>query len=222
MGTLRGTMQMRKGEILSRIEESGLVAVVRADSSDQAKRITEAAMKGGAAAMEITYTVPGATEVIRDLQEEFGDELIVGAGTVLDAETARIAILAGARYVVSPYLDEDTARLCNRYQIPYMPGVMTIKDVIRGLECGSEVLKVFPGELMGPKVIKAIKGPVPQANLMPTGGVTVDNVGDWIRAGAVAVGAGGSLIGKPEVDGYETITEKARQFIDQIQSARNE
>ncbi|WP_076757164.1 bifunctional 2-keto-4-hydroxyglutarate aldolase/2-keto-3-deoxy-6-phosphogluconate aldolase [Edaphobacillus lindanitolerans] len=213
---------MRKGEILSRIEESGLVAVVRADSSDQAKRITEAAMKGGAAAMEITYTVPGATEVIRDLQEEFGDELIVGAGTVLDAETARIAILAGARYVVSPYLDEDTARLCNRYQIPYMPGVMTIKDVIRGLECGSEVLKVFPGELMGPKVIKAIKGPVPQANLMPTGGVTVDNVGDWIRAGAVAVGAGGSLIGKPEIDGYEKITEKARQFIGKIQSARNE
>ncbi|MFS0645881.1 bifunctional 2-keto-4-hydroxyglutarate aldolase/2-keto-3-deoxy-6-phosphogluconate aldolase [Siminovitchia sp. 179-K 8D1 HS] len=213
---------MRKREILRNIEESGLVAVVRADNADQAKRITEAAMKGGVAAIEITYTVPGATEVIKELGTEFGDDLIVGAGTVLDAETARIAILAGAKYVVSPYLEEDTARLCNRYQIPYMPGVMTIKDVVRGLECGAEVLKVFPGELMGPKVIKAIKGPIPQANLMPTGGVSIDNVADWIRAGAVAVGAGGSLIGKPDVDGYDKITETAKQFIEQIKMARNE
>src|SRR5690606_39404193 len=134
-----------------------------------------------------------ATEVIKELCTEFGDDLIVGAGTVLDPETARIAILAGAQYVVSPYLEENTARLCNRYQIPYMPGVMTVKDVVRGLECGAEVLKVFPGELMGPTVVKAMKGPSPQANLMPTGGVSVDNVGDWIRAGAVAVGAGSSL-----------------------------
>lgn len=213
---------MRKGEILTQIEDSGLVAVVRAENADQAKRITEAAMKGGAAAIEITYTVPGATEVIRELNAEFGEDLIVGAGTVLDPETARIAILAGAKYVVSPYLDEETARLCNRYQIPYMPGVMTIKDVVKGLECGAEVLKVFPGELMGPKVIKAIKGPIPQANLMPTGGVSIENVGDWIRAGAVAVGAGGSLIGKPEIEGYEKITERARQFMEQIQIARNE
>lgn len=213
---------MRKGEIITQIEDRGLVAVVRAENPDQAKRITEAAMKGGAAAMEITYTVPGATEVIRELSAEFGEDLIVGAGTVLDPETARIAILAGAKYVVSPYLDEETARLCNRYQIPYMPGVMTIKDVVKGLECGAEVLKVFPGELMGPKVIKAIKGPIPQANLMPTGGVSIENVGDWIRAGAVAVGAGGSLIGKPEIEGYEKITERARQFMEQIQIARNE
>lgn len=213
---------MRKGEILTKIENSGLVAVIRADNADQAKRITEAAMKGGAAAMEITYTIPGATEVIRELNAEFGEDLIVGAGTVLDPETARIAILAGAKYVVSPYLDEDTARLCNRYQIPYMPGVMTVRDVVRGLECGAELLKVFPGELMGPKVIKAIKGPIPQANLMPTGGVSIENVGDWIRAGAVAVGAGGSLIGKPEIDGYEKITERAEQFMEQIQLARNE
>lgn len=213
---------MRKREILRKIEERGLVAVVRADNADPAKRITEAAMKGGVAAMEITYTVPGATEVIKELCTEFGDDLIVGAGTVLDPETARIAILAGAQYVVSPYLEENTARLCNRYQIPYMPGVMTVKDVVRGLECGAEVLKVFPGELMGPKVIKAIKGPIPQANLMPTGGVSVDNVADWIRAGAVAVGAGGSLIGKPDVDGYDKITETAKQFIDQIKMVRNE
>ncbi|MFD1395571.1 bifunctional 2-keto-4-hydroxyglutarate aldolase/2-keto-3-deoxy-6-phosphogluconate aldolase [Kroppenstedtia eburnea] len=213
---------MRKRDILTKIEESGLVAVVRADHADQAKRITEAAMKGGVVSIEITYTVSGATDVIKELGTEFGDDLIVGAGTVLDAATARIAILAGAKYVVSPYLDEETARLCNRYQIPYMPGVMTIKDIVHGLECGAEVMKVFPGELMGPKVIKAIKGPIPQANLMPTGGVSVDNVADWIRAGAVAVGAGGSLIGKPDEDGYEKITETAKQFIEQIKFARNE
>lgn len=213
---------MRKRDILTKIEESGLVAVVRADDADQAKRITEAAMNGGVASVEITYTVPGATDVIKELSATFGDDLVVGAGTVLDGETARIAILAGAKYVVSPYLDEDTARMCNRYQIPYMPGVMTLKDVVRGLECGAELLKVFPGELMGPNVIKAIKGPIPQANLMPTGGVSVDNVADWIRAGAVAVGAGSSLIGKPEVDGYGKITETAKQFMEQIKLARSE
>ncbi|AQS57143.1 bifunctional 2-keto-4-hydroxyglutarate aldolase/2-keto-3-deoxy-6-phosphogluconate aldolase [Novibacillus thermophilus] len=213
---------MRKRDILAKIEESGLVAVVRADDADQAKRIAEAALNGGVASVEITYTVPGATDVIKELSAAFGEDLVVGAGTVLDGETARIAILAGAKYVVSPYLDEDTARLCNRYQIPYMPGVMTVKDVVRGLECGAEVLKVFPGELMGPNVIKAMKGPIPQANLMPTGGVSVDNVGDWIRAGAVAVGAGSSLIGKPEVDGYEKITETAKQFMEQIKLARSE
>ena len=211
----------RKRDILTRIEESGLVAVVRTDNAEKAKRITEASYKGGVAAIEITYTVPGATEVIKEIATEFRDDIIVGAGTVLDPETARIAILAGAQYIVSPYLDEETARLCNRYQIPYMPGVMTIKDVVKGLETGAELLKVFPGELLGPKVITAIKGPIPQANLMPTGGVNVDNVGDWIRAGAVAVGAGGSLIGKPDEQGYEQITETAKRFIEQINIARN-
>lgn len=212
---------MRKNEVLTKIENSGLVAVVRAKDAEQAKKITEAAMKGGISAIEITYTVPGATEVIKELDAEFGENLIIGAGTILDSETARIAILAGAKYIVSPYLDEETARLCNRYQIPYMPGVMTVKDVVRGLECGADILKVFPGELMGPKMIKAIKGPVPQANLMPTGGVSVENVGEWIKAGAVAVGAGGSLIGNPEVDGYEKITETAKRFMEQIKIARN-
>jgi len=211
----------RKRDILNRIEETGLVAVVRSDDAEKAKLITEACFKGGVAAIEITYTVPGATEVIKGLRAEFGNDMIVGAGTVLDPETARIAILAGAQYIVSPYLDAETARLCNRYQIPYMPGVMTIKEVVAGLETGAELLKVFPGELLGPKVISAIKGPIPQANLMPTGGVNVDNVGEWIRAGAVAVGAGGSLIGKPDVQGYEQITVTAKKFIEQINIARN-
>lgn len=211
---------LMKHQVISKITDSGLVAVVRADNTEQAKKITEAALKGGVSAIEITYTIPGATEVIRELAEEFKEDILIGAGTVLDAETARIAILAGSQYVVSPYFSEATATLCNRYQIPYMPGVMTIEGVVKALESGADILKVFPGELMGPKVIKAIKGPIPQANLMPTGGVSVDNVSEWISAGAVAVGAGGSLIGKPEVDGYEQITETAKRFIEQIQQAR--
>lgn len=211
---------LKKHQVISKITDSGLVAVVRAENTEQAKRITEAALQGGVSAIEITYTIPGATEVIRELAEEFKEDILIGAGTVLDAETARIAILAGSQYVVSPYFSEATATLCNRYQIPYMPGVMTIEGVVKAMENGADILKVFPGELMGPKVIKAIKGPIPQANLMPTGGVSVDNVGEWISAGAVAVGAGGSLIGKPDLDGYEQITETAKRFIEQIQQAR--
>ena len=221
MAAVSGAVMMRKQDILTKIEESGLVAVVRADHADQAKRITEAAMKGGVVSIEITYTVSGATDVIKESAAEFGDDIIVGAGTVLDAATARIAILAGAKYIVSPYLDEETARLCNRYQIPYMPGVMTIKDVVHGLECGAEVLKVFPGELMGPKVIQAIKGPIPQANLMPTGGVSVKRHRLDPR-GRRRRWSGRSLIGKPDVDGYEKITETAKQFIEEIKFARNE
>ncbi|MDQ0271001.1 bifunctional 2-keto-4-hydroxyglutarate aldolase/2-keto-3-deoxy-6-phosphogluconate aldolase [Cytobacillus purgationiresistens] len=209
-----------KQEILTKITNSGLVAVVRADSSEKAKRITEACLNGGVAAIEITYTVPGATDVIKELANEFKQDIILGAGTILDSETARIAILAGAQYIVSPYLEENTARLCNRYQVPYMPGIMTIEGAVKALETGADLLKVFPGELLGPKVVTAIKGPIPQANLMPTGGVSLDNVEDWIDAGAVAVGAGGSLIGKPDVDGYASITETAKQFIEKIKAAR--
>lgn len=211
-----------KHHTLTKITDSGLVAVVRAESADQAKKITEASLKGGVSAIEITYTVPGATKVIEELIETFQSEIVIGAGTVLDAETARIAMLAGAEYIVSPYFDEGTAKMCNRYQIPYMPGVMTIDAAVRAMENGADLLKVFPGELMGPKVIKAIKGPLPQANLMPTGGVNVNNVGEWILAGAMAVGAGGSLIGNPEVDGYDKITDTAKTFIREIDQARNE
>ncbi|KYG90031.1 bifunctional 2-keto-4-hydroxyglutarate aldolase/2-keto-3-deoxy-6-phosphogluconate aldolase [[Bacillus] sp. KCTC 13219] len=212
---------MTKHNILKQITDSGLVAVVRADNIEQAKKITEAAINGGVAAIEITYTIPGATKVIEELASTFQSAIILGAGTVLDAETARIAILAGAKYIVSPSFNIETAKLCNRYQIPYMPGIMTIEAAVQAMEYGADVLKVFPGELMGPKVIKAIKGPLPHANLMPTGGVNVNNVGEWIRAGAVAVGAGGSLIGNPEVDGYNKITETAKVFIQEIQQARS-
>lgn len=210
----------KKWDIINKITESGLVVVVRAKNSDQAKRITDACLKGGAAAIEITYTVPGATKVIEDLSKEYKNEIIIGAGTILDAETARIAILSGAQYVVSPFLSVDTLTLCNRYQIPCMPGVMTIEGVVKAMELGADILKIFPGEAFGPKIIKAIKGPLPQANMMPTGGVSIDNVAEWIKAGAVAVGAGGSLTAGADTGDYASITSLASQFVSKIKEAR--
>lgn len=212
----------KKWNILRKIEDSGLVVVVRADSPDQAKRIAEACMKGGAAAIEITYTLPSASKVIEELSRSYtSDEIIIGAGTVLDPETARIAILSGAQYVVAPSLNEDTLRLCNRYQIPCMPGVMTVAEVIRAMELGADILKVFPGEAFGPKIIKALHGPLPQANLMPTGGVNIDNVAEWIKSGASAVGVGGNLTSGAKTGDYDSITRLAKEFVSLIQEARS-
>lgn len=207
--------------VLQRLIQSGVVAVVRADNSEQAIKITDACMKGGIAAIEITFTIPGAAEVIADLRKVYSpDEMIIGAGTVLDPETARIAILAGAQYIVSPALNLDTVKLCNRYQIPVMPGAMTIAEVIAAMEAGADIIKVFPGDAFGPSFIKAIKGPIPQAPLMPTGGVNLDNVGEWIHAGCVAVGVGGNLTAGAKAGDYKSIEEIAKQFIAKVRAAR--
>ncbi len=214
-------MSMMKLKVLQRIIDSGFVAVVRAESSEQAVHIAEACAEGGVAAVEITFTVPAAARVIGDLAKRFtGGEILIGAGTVLDQETARVAILAGAQFVVSPSLNRETARLCNRYQIPYMPGAGTVTEVIEGMECGANIVKVFPGETMGPKFVKAVRGPLPQASLMPTGGVSLENVGEWIQAGCVAVGVGGSLTAGAKMGDYESITQISRQFITRIRQAR--
>jgi 2-dehydro-3-deoxyphosphogluconate aldolase/(4S)-4-hydroxy-2-oxoglutarate aldolase len=210
-----------KHKVVSRIIESGLVAVVRAESTEQAARIAAACAEGGAAAVEITFTVPGAANVISDLAKQFGNnEILIGAGTVLDSETARIAILSGAQFVVSPAVDSEAARLCNRYQIAYMPGAATTREVIEGMECGADIVKVFPGETLGPSFVKAVRGPLPQALLMPTGGVDVHNVSDWIKAGCVAVGVGGYLTAGAKTGDFKSITSLARQFIEKVRSAR--
>jgi 2-dehydro-3-deoxyphosphogluconate aldolase/(4S)-4-hydroxy-2-oxoglutarate aldolase len=210
-----------KLDILKRIIDAGLVAVVRAETAEQALRIAEAVQAGGCPAIEVTFTVPGAHRVIEALAERYKpSELILGAGTVLDPETARIAILSGATYVVSPALNLDTVRLCNRYQVPVMPGAMTIREVIEAMEAGADVVKLFPGEAFGPAIIRAIKGPLPQAPLMPTGGVDLNNVGEWIKAGAVAVGVGSNLTAGAKTGNYEAITRAAREFIEKIRAAR--
>jgi 2-dehydro-3-deoxyphosphogluconate aldolase/(4S)-4-hydroxy-2-oxoglutarate aldolase len=214
-------MPILKLKVLSRIIESGLVAVIRADSAEQASHIAEACAHGGVAALEITFTVPGTTHVISELTKQFkSDQILIGAGTVLDAETARIAILSGVQFVVSPCLNPETARLCNRYQIPYMPGAATAREVVEAMECGADIVKVFPGDSLGPSFVKAIRGPLPQASLMPTGGVDRGNVGEWIKAGCVAVGVGGNLTSSAKSGDFHTITRLAKEFIEEIRKAR--
>lgn len=210
-----------KMKTLQKIHDTGVVAVVRAENEEQAEKISRACMDGGISAIEVTFTVPGADRVIASLKEKFTeDELVLGAGTVLDSETARIAILAGAQYVVSPCFDLETAKLCNRYQVPYMPGCMTITEVVQAMEAGADVIKVFPGNAFGPDFIKAIKGPIPQATLMPTGGVSLDNVDQWIKNGCVAVGVGGDLTAGAKTGDYNLITETAKKFVAKVKDAR--
>jgi 2-dehydro-3-deoxyphosphogluconate aldolase/(4S)-4-hydroxy-2-oxoglutarate aldolase len=213
-------MPIEKIEVLRKIVGSGLVAVIRAETPEQAAHIAEACGLGEVAALEITFTVPGASGVIERLAKEFTGKILLGAGTVLDPETARIAILAGAQFVVSPALNSETARLCNRYQVPYMPGAGTIGEVVSAMESGADIVKVFPGEILGPAFVKAVKGPLPHASLMPTGGVTLDNVADWIQAGAVAVGVGGTLTAGAKTGDFASITQLARQFAERIREAR--
>lgn len=214
---------LHRWETTSRIVESGLIVIVRADSPEQAVGIAEATMSGGARAIEITYTVPGATEVIKQLVDTYqGKDLIIGAGTVLDPETARMAILAGAQFVVGPNFSPETVRMCNRYQIPVMPGVTTLNEAVSALEAGADILKFFPGSEFHPSIIKAIRGPLPYAPLMPTGGVNLDNVGEWIRNGCVAVGVGGSLTAGAKNGDYQGITSLTQRYVAKIREARQE
>ena len=207
---------MEKYETLSEIEKVGIIAVVRANSSNEAKKIALACMDGGINSIEITFTVPGAYKVIESLTKDFGGNLLVGAGTVLDSETARLAILMGAKYIVSPAFDDATARLCNRYNIPYIAGCMTVTEMIKAMEAGTDIIKVFPGNTLRPSFISAIRGPFPQALLMPTGGVNLDNVEEWIKNGCIAVGVGGSLTKGSKED----ITKTAKEFVKRIKEAR--
>lgn len=211
---------MKKFEILNQLTKAGVVAVIRAEGETQAIEISKACLAGGIKGIELTFTIPGAEDVIRTLSEVFKDQMLIGAGTVLDSETARIAILAGANYVISPGFDAETAKLCNRYQIPYLPGCMTLTEMIRAMEAGCDIVKLFPGSAFGPDFVKAVKGPLPQINLMPTGGVNLDNADEWIQAGCVAVGVGSDLTGPAKTGDYAGVTELARQFVEQVQVAR--
>ena len=212
---------IKKIETLKSIIDVGVVAVVRASSSKEAINIARASIKGGINAIEVTFTVPGAEDVISSLKKEFkGDEIIIVAGTVLDSETARIAILKGAEYIVSPGFDSETAKLCNRYQIPYMAGCMTITEIIKAMESGVDVIKLFPGSAFGPGMVKDIKSPLPQAPIMPTGGVSLENVEEWIKNGCIAVGIGGCLTAPAKTGDYDKVTSIAKEFVSKVKKAR--
>lgn len=212
---------MNRIKAIIKLEQEGIVAVIRADSKEQGFKVVEAVKKGGIKMLEITMTVPGAVDIIKELTEHYKDEdVVIGAGTVLDAETARVCILAGAKYIVSPCFNAEVIKLCNRYRIPVMPGAMTVKEAVEGLEAGAEIIKVFPGNAFGPQIIKAFKGPIPQGNFMPTGGVNLGNVKEWIKAGAIAVGTGGDLTKGAKTGDYEMVTETARKFVQAVQEAK--
>ena len=209
---------LKKSKILKKITDIGIVAVVRSETIEEGIRISKACVEGGIPAIEVTYTVPGATEVIKALKEQFTfDELVIGAGTVLDAATARIAILAGSEFIVSPAFDEETAKLCNLYQVPYMPGCMTITEITKAMQYGADIVKLFPGSAFGPSFVKAVKAPLPQANIMPTGGVSLENIDEWFKNGVVAVGAGGKLASGSSED----IIATAKAFVEKIKEIRN-
>lgn len=211
---------MDKLQVIETVKKIGVVAVIRGNTPDEAVQISEACIAGGVTAIEVAFTTPRAHEAILTLSEKYKDnaQVVIGAGTVLDAETARMAILNGAAFVVSPAFDEATIKLCNRYRVACMPGTTTIQGVIQALELGADIVKVFPGEVVGSKFIKAVKGPLPQAQMMPTGGVSIDNVAEWFKAGAVAVGAGGALTGGGK--SLTEITETAKKFVVAVAEAR--
>ena len=212
---------MKRIDILNQISNIGVVAVVRGNSAEQAIKIADACIEGGVSAIELTYTVPGARAIIEKLTEKYGDrkDVVIGAGSVLDPETCKGAIEAGAKFIVAPSFNEEVAKLANRYQIPYVPGTQTIKEIVTAMEYGSEVIKVFPGDILGPNFIKDVHGPLPYANLMPSGGVALDNIKDWVKAGVVAVSAGSSLTKGAKTGDYAAVTETAKAFIAEYKKA---
>lgn len=211
---------MDKIDVVKKIQAIGVVAVIRGKDAAEAIAMSDACIRGGVTAIELAFTTPRAHEVIAELSKKYAGNsaVLIGAGTVLDAVTARIAILSGAQFVVSPAFDLETVKLCNRYRIAVMPGTTTLKGVLAALESGADVIKIFPGEILGMKAVRAIHGPIPQAPLMPTGGVNAENAGEWIKAGCIAVGAGGALTGGGKT--AEEITAAAKKFIASVAAAR--
>lgn len=214
---------MKKFDVLQRLADCGVVAVVRAKSEEEAINIGTACTDGGVKGIEVTFTVPGAENVIKALKKAIpAEKLIVGAGSVLDSETARVAILAGAEFIVAPSFNEGVARLCNRYQVPYIPGTQTIKEIVTAMEAGCDVIKVFPGDMLGPNFIKDVKGPIPYANLMPSGGVNLENAGEWIKKGAICISSGTDLTGPAQKGDLKAGAERARLYVEAVQKARAE
>lgn len=213
---------MTKQEVLDRILSTGVVAVIRMKDTQRLKKVIEAIRLGGVKCIEITMTVPGAVGIIADLANSVPDDVLVGAGTVTDAETANKVIDAGAKFVVGPILNLEVVKLCNRRGVVIMPGCYTPTEIFTAWKAGADIIKVFPATSLGPKYFKDLRGPFPDLRLLPTGGVSVDNVGDWIAAGAVAVGIGSDLLDKKAIDEerYEVLTERARRMVENFVKAK--
>ncbi|SEC51945.1 bifunctional 2-keto-4-hydroxyglutarate aldolase/2-keto-3-deoxy-6-phosphogluconate aldolase [Paenibacillus sp. GP183] len=219
---------MKKIKLIQQISNEGVVAVLRGETPEEVVAMAEQAIAGGIKVIEVTMTVPFALRAIEELAKRYSSTAqdaakyaIIGVGTALDPETARAAILSGAEFVVGPSLNPATVALCNRYRVPVMPGCMTIQEIQTALELGVDIVKLFPGNLYSPAMIKAIKGPLPQANIMPTGGVSLSNLAEWIQAGVVAVGIGSDLTSEAARTGdYSLVAKKAAQYIEAYRAAK--
>jgi 2-dehydro-3-deoxyphosphogluconate aldolase/(4S)-4-hydroxy-2-oxoglutarate aldolase len=213
---------MSRAATLARILDGGLVAVVRSDDPTQLVEVVGALADGGLTAAEITFTVPDAVDVIRKARKALGDRIVLGAGTVLDPETGRAAILAGAQFLVAPTLNLDLIRLAHRYDVPVMPGAFTPTEILTAWEAGADVVKVFPADVGGPAYLKAIRGPLPQVRLMPTGGVDLDTAEAFLKAGACCLGVGSSLVQPKKIamGDFEGLKALAAEYVGVVRRAR--
>ncbi len=213
---------MSKDSTLQRILHHGIVAVLRAPSGEALAEVAEALSAGGVEVIEVTFTVPKAHRVLEHVADRLGDRILLGAGTVLDPETARTALLAGAEFIVAPTLNLDVIRLCRRYDKAVVPGALTPTEVLTAWEAGADVVKVFPSDITGPGYLKALRGPLPQVRLMPTGGVNLQTAADFLRAGACALGVGGALVESKAVASrdFARIESLAGQYVQIVQKTR--
>lgn len=213
---------MNKLANLERVHRSGIVAVIRASSGELLCDVAEALLAGGVEVMEVTFTVPRTHKVLEQVAERLGDKILLGAGTVLDAETARFALLSGAEFIVSPTLNFDVIQLCRRYDKLVMPGAFSPTEVLSAWEAGADIVKIFPSDVTGPAYLKALAGPLPQIRLMPTGGVTLETAPAFLRSGAYALGVGSSLVDPKAVAAgqLQPIERLARQFVEIVRATR--
>lgn len=210
-------------DVMSIIRQTGIVAILRANRSDRLLTAADALQAGGVRAIEVTLTTPGALDIIGQAASQLHEGVVFGAGSVLDPESARMAILAGARFIVCPTLNIKTIELCHRYSVPVMPGAYTPTEVLTAWEAGADMVKLFPADIGGPTYLRAIKAPLPQVSIAPVGGVSVDNAADFFRAGADAVGVGSALINQQllEVGDFAAITARARRFREAVEAGRS-
>ncbi len=213
---------MSRHSDLQRVLSSGLVAIIRAPSGEQLVEVAEALLEGGIDVIEVTFTVPGVLDIISRVRDALGDRILLGAGTVLDTESARAALLAGAEFLVTPTVNPGVIDLCNRYDKVVMPGAFTPTEVLAAWEAGADIVKVFPADIGGPKHLKALLGPFPQIRLLPTGGVNLDTLDSFVQAGACAVGLGSALVEKDALarGDMDRIRDLARQYVERMKAAR--
>lgn len=213
--------KMQRADLLKKLLDSGVISVIRAENSKKAMKLVDAVVAGGIKSIELTYSVPQANIVIADLVEKYAEtDVVIGAGTVLDITSARLVILSGAQFIVSPSFSKEVAKLCNLYQIPYVPGVLTPREAQEALEYGSELIKLFPSDITGVDMIKDLKGPFPYLNILPSGGVSVENIGEWFSAGAAAVSAGGGVTAPAAQGNFAAVTDNAKAFMTAFEHAQ--